>query len=137
MATALDKPKVYVESTTISYLTARPTEEPIARAKQILTHRWWELRESFDLYISQTVIDEIKKGDIVAAALRLQAADEIPVLPLDDNVERIADVLLTTGAMPENAGGCRACRIFSRLQHGFPDYMESKAHCHRKKEAAD
>ena len=94
------KPKVYIESSTISYLTARPTEEPIRKAKQILTHRWWEHRESFDLYIAQTVIDEIERGNPDAAKLRLQAVEGIPMLPLDGNVKRLADTLLTLNAVP-------------------------------------
>ena len=99
---ASDKPKVYVESSTISYLTARPTEEPIRKAKQILTRRWWERRESFELYISQTVVDEIRKGDPEAAKLRLQAIKEIPVLVLDDDVKRLVSGLLTSNAVPSH-----------------------------------
>jgi predicted nucleic acid-binding protein len=95
------KPKVYLESSTISYLTARPTEEPIRKAKQILTRRWWERRESFELYISETVIAEIIDGDRQAAELRLQAIEGIPILPLDEKVERLAQTLLALGAVPE------------------------------------
>ena len=97
------KPKVYVGSSTISYLTARPTEDTIRRAKQIFTHQWWQHRESFELFISRTVIDEIERGDPVAAGLRIEAVDGIPLLPLNENVERMADVLLASGALPENA----------------------------------
>lgn len=74
------KPKIYLESSTISYLTAKPTEEPIRKAKQILTRRWWDQRESFDLYISQIVMEEIEDGDTVAADLRVKAVKGIPVL---------------------------------------------------------
>ena len=45
----LDKPKVYIESSTISYLMARPTEEPIRKEKQILIRQWWERREKSDM----------------------------------------------------------------------------------------
>jgi hypothetical protein len=97
---ALGKPKVYIESSTISYLTARPTDEPIRKAKQILTQQWWEQREKFDMYISQTVVDEIRDGDPGAAKLRLQAIQGIPFLNLDDDVERLANVFLSSGAVP-------------------------------------
>ena len=98
-----DRPKVYIESSTISYLTARPTEEPIRKAKQILTRRWWQHRESFDLHISQTVIDEIELGDPNAAALRVQAVEGIPLLPLDDKVVRLAGTLLAVEALPSHS----------------------------------
>jgi hypothetical protein len=94
------KPKVYLESSTISYLTARPTDEPIRKAKQILTRRWWERRESFELYVSETVIEEIEDGDQQAAKLRLQAIKGIPILPLDENVKQLAETLLMLAAMP-------------------------------------
>lgn len=96
----LIKPQVYVESSTISYLTARPTEEPIRKAKQILTRQWWERRESFDLYISQTVLDEIAKGDKVASNLRLLLAGEMTLLELDERIGTLTGLLLTAGALP-------------------------------------
>jgi hypothetical protein len=96
----LGKPKVYLESSTISYLTARPTEEPIRRAKQILPRRWWEHRESFDLYISETVLDEIAKGDPQAAGARLEIARTIPVLAINDAIEPLAQALLRIGVIP-------------------------------------
>ena len=98
-----DKPKVYLESSTISYLTARPTEEPIRKARQILTRQWWTRRASFDLYISQTVIDEIAEGDPDAAELRLQAIQGIPFLNINRNVERLAEAFVSSGAVPEYA----------------------------------
>ena len=95
------KPKIYVESSTISYLTSRPTEEPIRRAKQIFTRQWWELRNSFDLYISETVVDEIRLGDKVAASLRIDAVRGIPILELVSSITPLAQTLLRTGAIPE------------------------------------
>ena len=96
----VDKPKVYIESSTISYLTARPTEEPIRKAKQILTHQWWQCREMFELYISQTVVDEIRLGDKIAADLRIDAVQGISILELVPAIQPLAQALLRTGAIP-------------------------------------
>ena len=96
----MEKSKIYVESSTISYLTARPTEEPIRKAKQILTRQWWERRESFDLYISQTVLDEIAEGDAAASNLRLRLAREMTLLELETSVGTLAGLLLNAGAVP-------------------------------------
>ena len=98
-----DKPKVYIESSTISYLTARPTEEPICKAKQILTRQWWQRRESFGLYISQTVIDEIRLGDKIAAGLRIDAVRGMLVLELVPAIQSLAQALLQTRAIPEKS----------------------------------
>jgi len=100
MLITVGKPKVYLESSTISYLTARPTEEPIRKAKQILTRRWWEHRERFDFYISQTVLDEIEKGDPQAAAARLEFVREIPRLEIDEAINPLAQALLRTEVIP-------------------------------------
>ena len=97
---ASDKPKVYVESSTISYLTARPTDEPIRKAKQILTRRWWEQREKFDFYISETVLDEIEKGDSVAAEARLDIVQEMSILEIVEAIKPLAQDLLQAKAIP-------------------------------------
>ncbi len=54
------KPKVYLETSGISYLTARPNRDIVKMAKQELTREWWATsRHHFDLYVSQPVVDEI------------------------------------------------------------------------------
>jgi len=98
----MKKLRIYLESSTVSYLTARPTEEPIRKAKQILTRRWWEKREFFDLFISESVIEEIGNGDPKAAALRTQAVEGFPVLLLNDHVQRLATTLLLLNVVPLN-----------------------------------
>ena len=98
----MTKLKIYLESSTISYLTARPTEEPIRKAKQILTRRCWEKRVLFDLFISESVIEEIRKGDPQAAALRTHAVEGIPILSLNHHVQRLAQTLLLLEVVPQN-----------------------------------
>ena len=36
------KPKVYIETTIISYLAARPNRDLIAARHQQVTHEWWQ-----------------------------------------------------------------------------------------------
>jgi len=47
------KRKVYIETSVISYLTARPSKTIIGAAHQQLTRSWWERRFEFDLLVSQ------------------------------------------------------------------------------------
>lgn len=48
------KPKVYIETTIISYLAARPSRDVIVAGHQQITHDWWEKRrEGFALYASR------------------------------------------------------------------------------------
>jgi len=75
------KPRVYLETSVISYLTSRPSRDLIVAANQQITQEWWQLRrQDFDLFISQLVIQEASAGDEHAAQQRLQAVADIPLL---------------------------------------------------------
>ena len=46
--------KVYLETTFVSYLAARPSRDLIVAAHQQVTNEWWSQRRSdFECYISQ------------------------------------------------------------------------------------
>ena len=75
------KPKVYLETTIVSYLTARPSRDLVVAAHQQITQDWWTNRRSdFDLHASQLVIQEASVGDAQMAQSRLAALDQIPLL---------------------------------------------------------
>jgi len=47
------KQKVYLETSIISYLAARPSRDIIIAAHQELTNEWWEnRRKRFDVFVS-------------------------------------------------------------------------------------
>lgn len=55
---------VYLETTFISYLVARPSRDVIVAAHQQTTHDWWDTRrDDFECNVSQVVIDEASAGD--------------------------------------------------------------------------
>ena len=60
----MKKPSVYIETTIISYLAAKKSRDIIVRAHQKITKDWWEKqRDSFNLFISEVVLQEILQGD--------------------------------------------------------------------------
>jgi hypothetical protein len=62
------KPRVYVETSVISYLTARPSRDLIMAAHQEVTREWWQnQRLGFELFYSEAVRDEAAMGDPQAA----------------------------------------------------------------------
>ncbi|CAN5736477.1 hypothetical protein BH20ACI4_BH20ACI4_06440 [soil metagenome] len=61
------KPKLYLETSIVSYLTSRPSRDVVINANQQLALEWWETRHNFDLFVSQLVIDEVGKGNAVFA----------------------------------------------------------------------
>ncbi len=65
------KANLYVETTIVSYLAARPSRDTIVAAHQQITRDWWRLRRKrFALYCSQLVVREAGAGDRTAAARR-------------------------------------------------------------------
>ncbi len=96
------KPKVYVESSIISYLTARPPRDILKLARQEATRIWWEGRSKYELYLSVPVMREITAGDPDAAAKRMEAVSGIPLLPDTPGADALALSLVQALAIPAN-----------------------------------
>jgi hypothetical protein len=95
---------VYVESSVISYLAARPTRDLISSARRMQTAKWWlEHRASFELFVSVLVEEEISGGDAVAAGERLGIIADIPSLGITDEAQQLANKLLSSKAVPANS----------------------------------
>ena len=63
---------VYLETTFISYLVARPSRDLLVAAHQQVTQEWWANRLSvFECSVSQVVIDEASLGDPTEIQKRL------------------------------------------------------------------
>lgn len=98
------KKKVYLESTIPSYLAARPSRDLIVAGHQQLTEEWWSTRrESFELYISQFILDEVSMGDRDASRRRLAFLEGIPELRINDSVQDLAAGLVLSRAIPKKA----------------------------------
>lgn len=100
----MELPKVYLESSVISYLAARPSRDIVATAHQQITREWWERRRgNFELYVSVEVLNEIRRGDAGAAEMRLGYVRSLPVLEADDQARSLAAEILRTAALPQKA----------------------------------
>ena len=98
------KPALYVETSVISYLTARPSRDLVAAARQQLTEAWWRTRRSaYDLFISPLVVEEAEAGDAEAAGARLAALDGIPAIEPLPEADALIERLLSDVPLPEKA----------------------------------
>lgn len=98
------KPAVYIETTIVSYLTARPSRDVVLAAHQQITDQWWHQRRfQFDLFTSQPVVDEAAGGHEDAARRRLYQLDDVPLLDVTDEVAILAERLLREGPIPQKA----------------------------------
>ena len=94
-------PKVYVETSVISYLTAWPSTDFRVLAKQAATKEWWATsRERFELFASGLVVDEAGEGDKEAAEERLDVLATIALLDGNLEVDELALALLNRKAVP-------------------------------------
>ncbi len=114
--------KLYVETSVISYLTARPSRDVIALGHQQLTREWWEqAKDEFELYASRLVVAEAQLGDPKAAAARLAVLEPIVLLAETPPSRALARSLLAAGGLPEKAAS-DALHIAVAAIHGM-DYL--------------
>lgn len=95
---------VYLETSVIGYLASRPGADIIFAANQLMTLGWWnDHRSSFELFVSQAVVDECAAGDPVAAQERLVFLDGIPVLTINAATRNLAKELIHHVGLPPKA----------------------------------
>ena len=113
---------VYIETSVISYLTARPSRDLIVAAHQEITRQWWESeRVKYSIYTSEAVIREAAAGDALAAARRTDLVAPFSMLDIDMHVEELAGEILRRGAMPPQAA-LDALHVAVAAWHGV-DYL--------------
>ncbi len=96
--------RVYIETTVVSYLTARPSRDLIIAAHQQITHDWWNTRRTdYELCISELVLDEAGAGDAQAAQERLLVLQPMLVIETTTEAFELAEDLLRAGALPQKA----------------------------------
>ena len=98
------KPKLYLETTIPSYLTARPTRDPLMAGHLIATKKWWRLRRNdFELFISNLVWNEAARGDATAAARRLEILAPLPRLEVTPEADALAASIFKHHLLPAKA----------------------------------
>lgn len=95
---------IYIETSMVSYLTARPSRDVVAAAHQQISLDWWEYRRGdFDLCSSQLVIDEAGRGDQSVAKRRLEILAGIPLLEVTNKAQRLAVCIVQEGLLHQKA----------------------------------
>ncbi len=99
----MNKPTLYIETTIPSYLTGRISKNLIARARQEITRKWWQQDASlYDMFVSDTVLQEVSDGDTAAARRRLDLLLPLAVLPVTPKVQRALFLFLEHGVDPQS-----------------------------------
>lgn len=115
------KPKVYIETSIVSYLVSRPSRDHIQAAHQKLTKSWWDKRRRFVLFTSNVVLREASLGDPRIAARRLAALDRVALMHVSEEAMELAAELVRSGGLPRTAAA-DAFHIAVATVHGM-DYL--------------
>ena len=95
---------VYLETTFISYLVARPSRDVIVAGHQQTTQDWWANRRSeFQCSVSQVVIDEASLGDSLEVQKRLAIIAGLPTLEVTQEAESLTREIMVAGILPPHA----------------------------------
>ncbi len=113
---------VYIETSILGYLTARPSRDLVVAANIEITREWWETRRNyFQLYSSQAVIKETSQGDAAIASQRLEIVCDLALLDLNQSVLDLAEQFLGRSNLPAKAD-VDAVHIAAATVHGT-DYL--------------
>ena len=98
------KPIAYIETSVVSYLSARQSRDVVVAAYQEVTREWWRTASGrFDLVASALVVAEAGAGDPDAARTRLEALESVALLDATSDAERLAIALVEADAVPPQA----------------------------------
>jgi len=112
--------RVYIETTIVSYLTARPSRDVVIAGHQQVTHEWWGTqRPSYELCISQLVLGEAGAGDPEAARERLDVLQSMILLETTSTALALAKELIRVGTLPQKAAD-DALHIAVAATNGIP-----------------
>ena len=112
--------RVYIETTVVSYLTARPNRDVVIAGHQQITHEWWDTRRrSYELCVSQLVRKEAGAGDSQAAQERLEVLKSMTLLETSDQALDLAKELIRARALPAKAAD-DALHIAVAAMNGIP-----------------
>jgi len=92
---------VYIETTIVSYLVARPSSDLVLSAHQQVTQNWWQVeRENYACITSDEVMREAALGEPGMSRRRLDALTDITMVTTGGEAIRLAQGILDEGILP-------------------------------------
>ena len=95
------KKRVYIETTVVSYFTARPSRDIMIVGHQEATRDLWpDLLAKYETYISAIVYEEAGKGDPDQVRMRLRAIEPFPMLDIEGDAIFLAGKIIAGRGIP-------------------------------------
>jgi PIN domain len=119
------KPRVYLETSVISYLVGWLNQRSILVAhNQEFTREWWsDSRHRYELFSSAVAVNEARRGNAPLANERLGFLSEATMLDITDAATSLAKTLLRRTRIPAKAE-VDALHVAVAAVHGM-DYLLS------------
>ena len=98
------KQRAYVETSVVSYLTARASLDVVVLANRQIIREWrHDATSRLELVVSPLVTEEAGAGDPEAARDRLAALEPATLVEATDDARALMQRLVESGAIPEKA----------------------------------
>mgnify|MGYP000980906191 CR=1 FL=1 len=95
---------IYIESSVISVITAKPSVDYEKYVNQTVTWKFWDKSKGhFKKFISPPVLEEISRGDVSAVSARLELIKNIEILPLTEESILLAEKYIKVLGLPKKA----------------------------------
>jgi hypothetical protein len=95
------KKHVYIETTVVSYRTAKPSRDIMIAGHQEATRELWaKLSSKYETYVSALVFEEAGRGDPDQAQMRLAAIAKFPMIDIDDEARSLAEKIIAKKGIP-------------------------------------
>ncbi|RPI76458.1 MAG: PIN domain-containing protein [Desulfobacteraceae bacterium] len=92
---------VYIETTVVSYFTAKPSRDIMIAGHQEATRELWaKLSTKYKAYVSALVYQEAGKGNPEQAKMRIAVIAEFPMLDIDDETRSLAEKIIAKKGIP-------------------------------------
>jgi len=95
---------IYIETSIVSFLRENAKASLDSVIRQEITRTWWDFhRHRYSLVTAQYVIDEANAGNALLAAERSAHLRSIPLLPIGDEIDRLATEIISRLILPADA----------------------------------
>ena len=95
--------RIYIETTVVSYFTAKPSRDILVAGHQDATRELWSrLSSKYEAYISALVFEEAGRGDQDQARMRRAAIEPFLMLDVDEDARVLAEKIILRKAVPQN-----------------------------------
>lgn len=95
---------IYIETTVISYLISRPSNNLKSAGEQLITQEWWsKILPNLKPYVSNFVIEEIAAGDKLQSERRLEIIKSFEILQENADVTTLANIYLKELSIPKKS----------------------------------